>query len=98
VSNRTSTRADPCAAHLVHLEEDKAVYADKERKADREGQEQAADRRLIVTIMASLGKTVLMVFHKTDSADLMDARALLHAAEPLRIGNGSHQGARHFHR
>ncbi len=50
------------------------------------------------TIMASLSKTVLMVFRKADSADLMDARALLHAAEPLRIGNGSHQGARHFHR
>lgn len=48
MSNQTSTPADPCAAVLVHIEEDKAVYADQERKADREAQEQAADRRRIL--------------------------------------------------
>ncbi len=42
MSNHTSTPDDPCAAALRQVERDKADFADTERAADREAQEQAA--------------------------------------------------------
>lgn len=44
VSSQTDTPADPCAAVLLQVEEDKVALAGQERRADREAQEQAAKK------------------------------------------------------
>ena len=56
MSNQTSTPADPCAAVLLQVEEDKVVLADNERKADLEAQEQAAKKAHAADLLALLAE------------------------------------------
>ena len=55
MSNQTSTPDDPCAAALRQVERDKAAFADTEREADREAQEQAARKQHAADLLTLLG-------------------------------------------
>jgi len=54
VSNQTNTDADPCAAVLLQVEEDKADLTEEELKANREAQEQAAKKAHAAELLAML--------------------------------------------
>ena len=55
MSNQTSAPDDPCAAALRQVERDKAAFADTEREADREAQEQAAKKAHAAELLNLLG-------------------------------------------
>ncbi len=55
MSNQTSAPDDPCAAALRQVERDKAAFADTEREADREAQEQAAKKAHAAELLTLLG-------------------------------------------